>query len=86
MANKPSFLRTPELSKETVFKTVVHRIPALIKLADDKILSYAERRKTDDASQAVLDMRTGKVNRNKESNPEWSEPNPVKEAQLQDRE
>ena len=71
MANKPSYLRTPELSKETVFTTVVYRIPALIYLGDNKILSFAERRKTtNDASTVALDMRTGKVNRNQESNPE----------------
>ncbi|CAK6975440.1 sialidase-3-like [Scomber scombrus] len=87
MANKPSFLCTPEQSKETVFTTVLYRIPALIYLGDDKILSFAEHRmSTKSAGPAVLDMRTGKVNRNKKSNPEvtikWSEPNPVKEAQL----
>ncbi|CAK6975369.1 sialidase-3-like [Scomber scombrus] len=87
MANKPSYLLTPELSKETLFTTAVYRIPALIYLGDDKILSFAERRKTtDDASTVALDMRTGKVNRNKESNPavtiKWSELKPVKEAQL----
>ncbi|XP_062295957.1 sialidase-3-like [Scomber scombrus] len=87
MANNPSYLRTPEESKETVFTTVVHRIPDLIYLGDDKILAFAERRKTtNDASTVALDMRTGKVNRNKESNPEvtikWSELKPVTKAHL----
>ncbi|XP_062296782.1 sialidase-3-like [Scomber scombrus] len=87
MGNKPSYLRTPEESKETVFTTAVHRIPALIYLGDDKILAFAERRKTiDDASTVALDMRTGKVNKNKESNPEvtikWSELKPVTKAHL----
>ncbi|XP_053192195.1 sialidase-3-like [Scomber japonicus] len=85
MANKSSFLS--ELSKETVFTTVVHRIPALIYLGDDKILSFAEHKmSTKNAGPAVLDMRAGKVNRNKGTDPEvtikWSELNPVKEAQL----
>ncbi|CAK6975372.1 sialidase-3-like [Scomber scombrus] len=87
MENNPSVHCTKELSKETIFTTVVYRIPALIYLGDDKILCFAERRKTtNDASTVALDMRTGKVNRNKESNPEvtikWSELNPVKEAHL----
>ncbi|XP_053192194.1 sialidase-3-like [Scomber japonicus] len=90
MGNKPSYLRTPELSKETLFtsgKGVVYRIPALIYLGDDKILAFAEHRKTtDDASTVALDMRTGKVNRNKGTSPavtiEWSDVKEVTKAHL----
>ncbi|XP_053192193.1 sialidase-3-like [Scomber japonicus] len=90
MANKSLSLRTVEESKETLFTSdeeAVYRIPALIYLGDDNILAFAERRKTiDDASTVALDMRAGKVNRIKGTNPavtiEWSDLNPVKEAQL----
>ncbi|CAK6975442.1 sialidase-3-like [Scomber scombrus] len=66
---------------------ILEEIPALIYLGDNKILSFAERRKTtNDASTVALDMRTGKVNKNKGTNPavtiKWSDLNPVKQAQL----
>ncbi|XP_053191957.1 sialidase-3-like [Scomber japonicus] len=87
MENKSSVHCTKEQSKETLFTSVVYRIPSLIYLGDDKILSFAERRKTtNDASTVALDMRTGKVNRNKGTDPKvtikWSDLNPVKEAHL----
>ncbi|XP_063333325.1 sialidase-4-like [Pelmatolapia mariae] len=81
MASEPS--TTDQLHKQTLFKSVVYRIPALLYERESKtLLAFAEQRKTPkDESTEKLVMRTGKIKEGfSEKTVEWSELREVENA------